>query len=57
RPTALWKNCRIFEDGRTIFILPPYFVRGAHVVNCFGCTMEDHTFYLDDVADYDWILR
>ncbi|KAJ7430758.1 hypothetical protein B0H11DRAFT_2390246, partial [Mycena galericulata] len=53
RPKTLWKNCRIFEDGRTMFILPRYFVRGAHMVNCFGCNKEDRTFYLDDVADFD----
>ncbi|KAJ7125530.1 hypothetical protein C8R43DRAFT_1146762, partial [Mycena crocata] len=57
RPKTLWKNCRIFEDGRTMFILPRYFLRGAHMINCFGCTKEDRTFYLDDVADFDWLLR
>ncbi|KAJ7274786.1 hypothetical protein C8J57DRAFT_1592115, partial [Mycena rebaudengoi] len=57
RPKTLWKNCRIFEDGRTIFILPRYFIRRAHMINCFGCSREDHTFYLDDVADFDWLLR
>lgn len=45
------------EEARTIFILPQYFVRGAHMIHCFGCTMEDRTFYLDDVADSDWLLR
>ncbi|KAJ7700284.1 hypothetical protein B0H14DRAFT_3034133 [Mycena olivaceomarginata] len=57
RPKTMWKNCRIFEEARTIFILPRYFVRGAHMINCFGCTKEDRTFYLDDVADSDWLLR
>ncbi|KAJ7657002.1 hypothetical protein DFH06DRAFT_1410572 [Mycena polygramma] len=57
RPNTVWKNCWIFEDGRTIFILPRYFVRGAHLVNCFGCSKEKSTFYLDDVADFDWLLR
>jgi hypothetical protein len=40
-----------------MFILPRYFVRGAHMVNCLGCNKADHTFYLDDVADADWVLR
>ncbi|KAJ7715086.1 hypothetical protein DFH07DRAFT_1015398 [Mycena maculata] len=31
RPKTLWKNCRIYEDGRTMLILPRYFVRGAHM--------------------------
>ncbi|KAJ7645259.1 hypothetical protein DFH06DRAFT_1426092, partial [Mycena polygramma] len=57
RPKTMWKNCRIFEEGRTMFILPRYFVRGAHLVNCFGCSKEESTFYLDDVADFDWLLR
>ncbi|KAJ7150693.1 hypothetical protein C8R46DRAFT_1008182 [Mycena filopes] len=57
RPKTLWRNCRIFEDSRTIFILPRYFVRGAHMINCFGCSKADCTFYLDDVADFDWFLR
>ncbi|KAJ7845532.1 hypothetical protein B0H14DRAFT_2358069 [Mycena olivaceomarginata] len=60
RPKTLWKNCRIYEDARTILILPRYFVRGAHMINCFGCNKEDRTFlliYLDDVADSDWVLR
>ncbi|KAJ7099053.1 hypothetical protein C8R43DRAFT_907591, partial [Mycena crocata] len=57
RPKTMWKNCRTFEDGRTMFILPQYFLRGAHMVNCFGCGKEKHTFYLDDVADFDWLLR
>ncbi|KAJ7878008.1 hypothetical protein B0H14DRAFT_2342197 [Mycena olivaceomarginata] len=57
RPKTLWKNCRIYEDARTIFILPRYFVRGAHMINCFGCSKEGRTFYLDDVADSDWVLR
>jgi hypothetical protein len=57
RPKTLWKNCRILEDSRTIFILPRYLIRGAHMVNCFGCKKADRTFYLDDVADFDWFLR
>ncbi|KAJ7803493.1 hypothetical protein B0H13DRAFT_1671677 [Mycena leptocephala] len=57
RPKTVWKNCRIFEDGRTMFILPQYIIRGAHMVNCLGCNKEDHTFYLDDVVDFDWLLR
>ncbi|KAJ7497907.1 hypothetical protein B0H11DRAFT_2189979 [Mycena galericulata] len=57
RPKTLWKNCRIYEDSRTIFILPWYLVRGAHMINCFGCKKADRTFYLDDVADLDWLLR
>ncbi|KAJ7289653.1 hypothetical protein C8J57DRAFT_1628713, partial [Mycena rebaudengoi] len=56
RPKTGWTNCRIVEDARTIFILPRYFIRGAHMINCFGCSREDHTFYLDDVADFDWLL-
>ncbi|KAJ7656964.1 hypothetical protein DFH06DRAFT_466473 [Mycena polygramma] len=57
RPKTVWQNCRILEDGRILFILPRYFVRGAHLINCFGCNKEKHTFYLDDVADFDWLLR
>ncbi|KAJ6470755.1 hypothetical protein C8R47DRAFT_1023403 [Mycena vitilis] len=57
QPKTVWKNCRIFEEGRTMFILPRFFVRGAHLVNCFGCKKEESTFYLDDVADFDWLLR
>ncbi|KAJ6479834.1 hypothetical protein C8R45DRAFT_832798, partial [Mycena sanguinolenta] len=57
RPKTLWKNCRILEDSGIIFILPRYFVRGAHMINCLGCRKEDQTFYLDDVADFDWLLR
>ncbi|KAJ7124550.1 hypothetical protein C8R44DRAFT_783705 [Mycena epipterygia] len=57
RPKTLWKNCRILEDGQTIFILPRYLVRGAHMINCFGCNKSERTFYLDDVADFDWLLR
>jgi hypothetical protein len=57
RPKTLWKNCQILEDSRTIFILPRYLIRGAHMVNCFGCNKADRTFYLDDVADFDWFLR
>ncbi|KAJ7079647.1 hypothetical protein C8R43DRAFT_910083, partial [Mycena crocata] len=57
RPKTLWKNCRILEDSGTIFILPRYLVRGAHLITCFGCTKADHTFFLDDVADLDWVLR
>ncbi|KAJ7777587.1 hypothetical protein DFH07DRAFT_731151 [Mycena maculata] len=53
RPKTLWKNCRILEDGQTIFILPRYLVRGAHMIDCFGCNKADRTFYLDDVADFD----
>ncbi|KAJ7136181.1 hypothetical protein C8R44DRAFT_952955, partial [Mycena epipterygia] len=57
RPKTIWKNCRIFEDSRTVFILLQYFLCGAHIINCFGCNKEDHTFYLDDVVDSDWVLR
>ncbi|KAJ7918110.1 hypothetical protein B0H13DRAFT_1869747 [Mycena leptocephala] len=57
RPKTVWKNCRIFEDERTMFILPQYFVRGAHKVNWLGCNKEAHTFYLDDIVDFDWLLR
>ncbi|KAJ7743894.1 hypothetical protein B0H14DRAFT_3607170 [Mycena olivaceomarginata] len=57
RPKTLWKNCRIYEDARTIIILPRYFVRGVHMINCFGSSKEGRTFYLDDVADSDWVLR
>ncbi|KAJ7863609.1 hypothetical protein B0H14DRAFT_2348860 [Mycena olivaceomarginata] len=56
QPKTLWKNCRIFEDGCIMFILPRYFVRGAHMVNCFGCNKEDRTFYLDNVANFDWLF-
>ncbi|KAJ7245782.1 hypothetical protein C8J57DRAFT_1679115, partial [Mycena rebaudengoi] len=57
RPKTGWTNCRIFEDVCTTFILPRYFICGAHMINCVGCSREDHTFYLDDVADFDWLLR
>ncbi|KAJ6456988.1 hypothetical protein C8R47DRAFT_996028, partial [Mycena vitilis] len=57
RPKTIWQNCRVLEDGRTLFILPRHLVRGAHLINCFGCNKEKHTFYLDDVADFDWLLR
>ncbi|KAJ7025288.1 hypothetical protein C8F04DRAFT_968060 [Mycena alexandri] len=57
RPKTPWKNCRIVEDSRTLFWLPRYLVRGAHMVNCFGCSKADRASYFDDVADNDWFLR
>ena len=57
RPKTLWKNCQILEDSHTIFILPHYLMRGAHMVNCFRCNKADNTFYLNDAADFDWFLR
>ncbi|KAJ7665851.1 hypothetical protein DFH06DRAFT_1268156 [Mycena polygramma] len=43
-PKTVWQNCRILEDERTLFILPQYFVRGAHLINCFGCNKENTPF-------------
>ncbi|KAK6981756.1 hypothetical protein R3P38DRAFT_3410795 [Favolaschia claudopus] len=34
-----------------------YFVRGAHMINAFGCRNERSTYYLNDVVDGDWFLR
>ncbi|KAK7016106.1 hypothetical protein R3P38DRAFT_2519162, partial [Favolaschia claudopus] len=33
------------------------FVRGAHMINAFGCRNEHSTYYLNDVVDGDWFLR
>ncbi|KAJ7220258.1 hypothetical protein GGX14DRAFT_515671 [Mycena pura] len=57
KPRTAWENCRVFEDGRTIFMLPKYFIRGVHLVNAFGCGKETSTFYLNDIVDSDWFLR
>ncbi|KAJ6542486.1 hypothetical protein DFH09DRAFT_1089041 [Mycena vulgaris] len=49
----------IREDGKTIFVLPRYLVRGAHFLNAFGAPVSkvETTFYLNDVVDFDWFLR
>ncbi|KAJ7053222.1 hypothetical protein C8F01DRAFT_1065057 [Mycena amicta] len=57
KPKTVWENCRVLEDGRTTFILPEYFIRGAHLINAFGSKKEDTIFYLNDVVDSDWFLR
>ncbi|KAK6971572.1 hypothetical protein R3P38DRAFT_3413228 [Favolaschia claudopus] len=57
KPNTLWENCRLLENDRTMFILPRYFVRGAHMINAFGCRNEHSTYYLSDVVDGDWFLR
>ncbi|KAJ7211714.1 hypothetical protein GGX14DRAFT_623378 [Mycena pura] len=36
---------------------PLVFIRGAHLINAFGCAKEASTFYLNDVIDSDWFLR
>ncbi|KAJ6491238.1 hypothetical protein DFH09DRAFT_1105064 [Mycena vulgaris] len=42
----------ICEDGKTIFVLPRYLVRGAHFLNAFGAPVSkvEATFYLNDVG-------
>ncbi|KAJ6474374.1 hypothetical protein C8R45DRAFT_1063502 [Mycena sanguinolenta] len=57
QPKTLWKNCRVLEDGRTMFILAKYLIRGVHLVNAFGCAKESTTYYLNDLVDNDWFLR
>ncbi|KAJ6580037.1 hypothetical protein DFH09DRAFT_886917, partial [Mycena vulgaris] len=59
KPRTIWENCRILEDGKTMFVLPQYFVRGAHFINAFGAPglKVETTFYLNDVVDFDWFLR
>ncbi|KAJ7229202.1 hypothetical protein GGX14DRAFT_345819 [Mycena pura] len=57
KPKTFWENCRVLEDGRTMFMLPKYFIRGAHLINAFGAPREDTTFYLNDVVDSDWFIR
>ncbi|KAJ7197772.1 hypothetical protein GGX14DRAFT_374701 [Mycena pura] len=57
KPKTVWENCRVLEDGRTMLMLPKYFIRGAHLINAFGSKKEDTTFYLNDVVDADWFLR
>ncbi|KAJ6527572.1 hypothetical protein DFH09DRAFT_1094739 [Mycena vulgaris] len=49
----------IREDGKTIFVLPRYLVRGAHFLNAFGAPVSkvETTFYLNNVVDFDWFLR
>ncbi|KAF7325099.1 hypothetical protein MKEN_00553000 [Mycena kentingensis (nom. inval.)] len=57
KPKTVWENCRILEDGRTMLMLPKYFIRGAHFIPAFGCRSEETTFYLNDVVDGDWFIR
>ncbi|KAJ7460234.1 hypothetical protein FB451DRAFT_1405472 [Mycena latifolia] len=59
KPRTIWENCRILEDGKTMFVLPRYFVRGAHFINAFGApgSKVETTFYLNDVVDFDWFLQ
>ncbi|KAJ7191815.1 hypothetical protein GGX14DRAFT_380770 [Mycena pura] len=57
KPKTVWENCHILEDGRTTFMLPKYFIRGAHLINAFGSQKESTVFYLNDVVDSDWFLR
>ncbi|KAJ7217054.1 hypothetical protein GGX14DRAFT_358335 [Mycena pura] len=57
KPNTVWENCRVLEDGKTVFMLPKYFIRGAHLINAFGSRKPDATFYLNDVVDSDWFLR
>ena|ERR1700761_5982692 len=56
-PNTVWENCWVLEDGRTMFVLPRYFIRGAHHINTFGCAKEASMFYLNDVIDSDWFIR
>ncbi|KAJ7603016.1 hypothetical protein FB45DRAFT_1014955 [Roridomyces roridus] len=58
KPKTFWRNCRIFsDDGETVFMLPRFFVRGAHMITAFGSPKETITYYLDDCVDQDWFLR
>nr|GAT50600.1 predicted protein [Mycena chlorophos] len=57
KPFTMWDNCRVLEDGKTMFILPKYFIRGAHLINAFGSKAPERTFYLNDVVDSDWFIR
>ncbi|KAJ7049122.1 hypothetical protein C8F01DRAFT_1093819 [Mycena amicta] len=54
KPKTMWENCRVLEDGRMMFMLPEFFIRGAHLINAFGSRKEDSTFYSNDVVDSDW---
>lgn len=57
-PKTLWGNCKIIKEGqKTEFLSAEYFTRAVHLINAFGCTKEDTTFYIDDVVDNDWFLR
>ncbi|KAJ7203553.1 hypothetical protein GGX14DRAFT_369396, partial [Mycena pura] len=57
KPKTVWENCRVLEDGRTMLMLPKYFIRGAHLIRAFGSPRDHTRFYLNDVIDADWFLR
>jgi hypothetical protein len=50
-PWTVWDNCCILEDGKTSFILPKYFTRGAHLIEAFGAPRENTTFYLNHTKE------
>ncbi|KAI0313191.1 hypothetical protein OF83DRAFT_1065930, partial [Amylostereum chailletii] len=57
KPRTFWSNCRVYKEvEEPVFVLPQFFIRGAHMIPAFGCN-HPQRFILNDLIDPNMFLR
>ncbi|KAA1474760.1 hypothetical protein DENSPDRAFT_906474 [Dentipellis sp. KUC8613] len=57
KPRTKWDGCRVFREGKLMFVLAKYLIRGCHMIPAFDSPSTTKYFYLNDLIDGDMFLR